>query len=341
MPVSIVGGRSSGKSVFVALLINTAINYSTRMKYHFRVYMDPLTNRVVGEMLKSLKKSLWPPATIKGTLLEYKFSFGYSNLFQRSILQGLKTIRVPVSPGEFFDTITFKLIDISGEDVEMLSRYLEEAKRLGVNVSEIIPPTLQYAINSDVIVFLIDSEKITDDRNDKRYDAMIEYDILMAQLYSFIAAYRSEYMRKETPLYPVFVLTKFDALDPSVRRGLGITGDITKWVENLSRNKDLRWEFFEKFMNKFYRQSLSQIFGVALKGVKLEDAPIFISYVLTELNEEGVMVPKVVKREQAFEILYSETEYEAFIDYFGKIAGKISDKKTSAEERYADAIGIG
>lgn len=343
MPVSIVGGRSSGKSVFVSLLINTAINYSTKMKYHFRTYMDPLTNKVVGEMLKSLRKSQWPPVTLKGTVLEYMFSFGYSNVFQRAILQGLRTIGVPASPGEFFDTITFKLIDVAGEDVEMLSRYLEEAKRIGADPSEYISPSLQYVLNSDVIVFLIDSEKITDDRSDKRYDEMINYDILMAQLYSFMANYRSEYKKKETPLYPVFVLTKFDALEPAIKKGLGIPSDSTSfiaWIEKLSFDRNLRWNFFELFMRKFYRQSLSQIFGVALKGMKLEDAPMFISYIATELNENGVLVPKVVKRAQAIEIVYSETEYERFIDYFGKIAGNISDKKKKADERYTDTIGI-
>lgn len=341
MPVSIVGGRSSGKSVFVALLINTAINYSTKMKYHFRVYMDPITNKIVGDMLKSLKKSEWPPATIKGSILEYEFSFGYSNLIQRTILEGLRSIGIPVSPGEFFDTITFKLIDISGEDVEMLSKFLEEVKYGGVSPSEAIPPSLQYALNSDVIVFLIDSEKITDDRRDKRYDEMINYDILMAQLYSFLATYRSEYEGKETPLFPVFVLTKFDAIDLSIRKGLGVPDDFIRWVERLSFNRDLRWKFFERFMNKFYRQSLSQIFGSVLKGTKLEDAPIFISYVLTELNEEGILVPKVVKRAHAIEIMFSETEYESFIGYFGKIAGRISDKKRGADEKYSNAIGIG
>ncbi|MEM4888438.1 MAG: hypothetical protein QXJ64_03225 [Thermosphaera sp.] len=338
MPVSIIGGRGSGKSVFVSLLIYTAIKYSTEMKYHFRVYMDPLTNKIVGEMLKSLKKSLWPPATLKGTVLEYTFSFGYSNIIQRAILQGLRTVGIPVSPGEFFDVITFKLIDISGEDVEMLSKYVEEAEHVKGDIFEHMPPALQYALNSDVLVFLIDSAKVTDDRSDKRYDEMIDYDILMAQLYSSVAKYRRKYRKKKTPLYPVFVLTKFDALDPKIMTGLGVSPDVTSWVEKLSHNRNLRWRFFELFMKKFFEQSLSQIFGGALKGVKLEDAPIFISYVNTELNEDGILVPKVVTVAHAVEIMYSETEYKAFIDYFGKIAGKISDKKKSYEERFVDAI---
>ncbi|MEM2614551.1 MAG: hypothetical protein QXO15_10100, partial [Nitrososphaerota archaeon] len=123
--------------------------------------------------------------------------------------------------------------------------------------------------------------------------------------------------------------------------GLGISSDIMSWVEKLSHDRNLRWSFFESFMRKFYRQSLSQIFGVALKRVELEDAPMFISYVATELNEEGVLVPKVVKKAHALEVMYSEIEYELFIDYFGKIAGKITDKKKSSEERFSDAIGIG
>jgi hypothetical protein len=341
MPVSIMGGRSTGKSVFVALLLNTAISYGTKMNQHFRVYMDPSTNRVVGEMLKSLKKSLWPPATIKGSILEYRFTFGYSNHLQRMLL-GIKEARLlPISREELFDAITFRLIDIAGEDVEMLSKFIEEAKKSGILPSEYISPSLKYALDSDVIVFLVDSEKITDDRNDKRYEEMVNYDILMSQLYSFLAMYReSKHEKKRNPIFPIFVLTKFDAIDPSIRRGLGIPDDFTHWVEKLSLDRNLRWKFFHNFMNKFYRQSLSQIYGVILRraGIELEEAPIFISYVQTELNEEGILVPKVVKREHAIEVVYSETEYEAFIRYFGKIAKNISDRKVGAEEKYADTI---
>ena len=347
MPVSIVGGRSSGKSVFVSLLINTAIDYSVRMNRHFRVYMDPLTNKVVGEMLSSLKKSMWPPATIRGSLLEYKFSFGYSNHFQRFLLtikEGYAKISekmfstTQISRGELFDTITFKLIDIAGEDVELLSSFIEESRESGLPLSEVLTPSLQYALNSDVIIFLIDAEKVTSDRTEKKYDEMMQYDILMSQLYSFVGRYRSRF-EKKTPLYPVFVLTKFDAIDPSIRRYLGVSDDFIRWIERFSVDKDLRWKFFHKFMSTFFKQSLSQIYGVVLAGTELEDAPIFLSYVMTELNEEGVLVPKIVKKGQSNEILYSITEYEAFIRYFGKIANKISDKKRREEEEYAAGIG--
>ncbi len=349
MPVSIVGGRSSGKSVFVALLLNTAINYSVNNKNYFRVYRDPLTCTVTGEMLTSLKKSLWPPATIKGSLLEYNFSFGYSNIFTRTLLaakeevekQLVKLRERTVTRGELFNTVNFKLFDVAGEDVEMLSRYLEESKSSGVPLSESVAPSLLSALNSDVIVFLIDSEKIAADRKDPRYDEMLKYDTLMSSLISYIGKYRSRYDKGKKQLFPVFVLTKFDAIDPSIKKGVGVPvpEEYIQWVDKLSNDRHLRWKFFNNFAKTFFRSSLSQIYGASLVGTEMQDAPIFISYALTELNEDGILVPKVVKKGQANELIYSETEYKSFIQYFGKIANKISDKKKIEDE--SDAVGIG
>jgi hypothetical protein len=347
LPVSIVGGRSSGKSVFVALLLNTAINYSVTKRNDFRVYRDPITCTVTGEMLTALKKSMWPPATIKGSLLQYDFSFGYSNVFTRSLLavkekagtQIRKIKERDTTRGELFNTVNFKLIDIAGEDVEMLSKFLEESKNSGLPITDSVAPSLLNALGSDVIVFLLDSEKIAADRNDPKYDEMLKYDTIMSSLISYIGKYRSRYEKSKRHLFPVFILTKFDAINPGIKKSLGIPAeDYIQWVEKMSNDRTLRWKFFNNFMKTFFRSSLSQIYGASLVGTEMQDAPIFISYALTELNEDGILVPKVVKRGQANELIYSETEYESFIKYFGKIANKISDKKGEEE---SDAVGIG
>jgi uridine kinase len=39
--VGIVGGRGTGKTVFVSLLATTAINYAVETKEHFRYYTSP------------------------------------------------------------------------------------------------------------------------------------------------------------------------------------------------------------------------------------------------------------------------------------------------------------
>lgn len=74
----------------------------------------------------------------------------------------MKTVGIPVSPGEFFDSVIFRLIDIPGEDVGLLSRYPEEANRLGEDMSEALSPALQRTLFSDAVVLLIGSEKIED-----------------------------------------------------------------------------------------------------------------------------------------------------------------------------------
>ncbi|MEM0348229.1 MAG: hypothetical protein QW309_06145 [Zestosphaera sp.] len=344
MPVAVIGSRSVGKSVFVSLLANTAISYGVKMNRHFRLYMDPQTNKVVGEMLKSLKNSMWPPATLKGTLLEYEFSFGYSNAFQRFLSGIEKILPTKIPKGELFDVITFRLFDVAGEDVESLSKVLEDAKKRRISQAEALsdlPATLRYTLGSDVLVFLVDASKVTVDRKDPRWNEMINTDILMAQLYSFLAQYRS-LTQGGSVLYPVFVLVKFDAMDPPIMQALGVSGgDYEKWIKRLGEDRMLRWRFFEKFMSTFFRQSLSQIYGVVLrdKKMELEEAPIFVSYVATELNEDGQYVPKVERRGLENVIRYSESEYEAFIRYFGKIAGKISDKRISEEESYVADVG--
>lgn len=251
-----------------------------------------------------------------------------------------KIIDKQVSRGELFNIVSFKLIDIAGENVELLSRYLDESKNSGLPLSDAVAPALQTAFDSDVIVFLIDSEKITADRNDPRYGQMLDYDNIMSTVIAYVGKSRSRYETGNKKLYPVFILTKFDAIDPLIRKGQGVQDNYVQWVEKLSNDRSLRWKFFNSFMKTFFRNTLSEIYGTQLVGTTLEDAPIFITYALTELNEDGILVPKVVKRGQANEIVYSESEYKSFISYFGKIANKISDKKKPEVDSQA-AVGIG
>jgi hypothetical protein len=349
MPVSIVGGRSSGKSVFVALLINTAINYGATNKDDFKLYRDATTCTITGEMLASLKKSLWPPATIKGSLLEYNFSFGYIRPLAKKLMETEVKVRETIRRineksgktvrSKYYNEFPFKLVDIAGEDVELLNRFLEESKNTGVPISEAVAPSLLSALSSDVIVFLIDCEKIATDRKDPRYAAMLDYDTLMSSLVAFVSKYRSMREKQKAGLYPVFVLTKFDGIDPSIRKGLGVSEDFVQWVEKLGNDRSFRLKFFNNFMASFFRSTLVAIRGASLAGTELEDGPIFISYALTELNDEGILVPKVVRKGQANEIMYSELEYERFIRYLGKISKDLSDKKKPETESLAVGIG--
>ncbi|ADM27642.1 hypothetical protein Igag_0819 [Ignisphaera aggregans DSM 17230] len=342
MTVGIVGGRGTGKSVFVALLAQSAINYTNEMKAHFRYYTDPKFTAVIGDIITSLKMKMWPPATLKGSLIEYRFWFGYSNILTRWLVDTWGPIDklmeiLNFERAKLFNIVEFSLYDISGEDVDILRQALARSEH-GESIDEILPQNLRRLLECDVLVFLIDASKITTDINDPAYKEMLEYDNVMAQLMSTVALYRSRrYRGKQNRLFPVFVVTKFDTLEPKIRRALGIPDSYSHWVASVSRD-DIE-DRVDKILYRFFQHTRALVLGGTLHGVELEKARAFVSYVETELNEEGVPVPKVYSPDGiSYEISYSRSEYIEFIKYFGKIANKI---KVSHEEPGKYVVGLG
>lgn len=346
MSVAIIGGRGSGKTVFLSLLATTAISYSVESKEHFRYYTSPEYTAVVHEIISSLKLKRWPPATLKGTLLEYKFYFGYSkrlaDLLNRlyntaeGVMSYIKRIEIPRR--ELYNIIEFSVYDIAGEDVDAILQAASIAKERGIPVVDLIPETLRAVFDCDVLVFLIDSSRISIEHGDPKYEEMLRYDGLMASLTSTVIEYKAKSMRRK--LFPVFVFTKFDEVDKKVLRYLGISEDLNMWFRKMSRNRDEINERLIKFMSTFFEHSRALINGGTLHGVELERGQAFVSYLMTELNEDGVSVPKVVKNPDgvSYDLLYSVSEYIRFIDYFGKISNEI--KKSTKEPGY-HVTGVG
>jgi len=349
--VGIIGGRGAGKTVFVSLLATTAINYAVETKEHFRYYTFPEFTTVVHEIVESLKLKKWPPATLKGSLSEYRFWFGYSRLLSgilnkfydslENLVGLIKKLEIPRR--ELYNIIEFSVYDVSGEDVDIIFRAATLAKERGTSVLEMIPENLKAILDCDVHVFLIDSSKITIDNTDPRYKEMLDYDGLMASLMSLVALYRSsKYGIKAGKLFPVFVFTKFDTVDKKVLRALGISDNFDKWFLEKSRNRREINERLIEFMKRFYQHTLAIVYGGTIMGVELERAQIFVSYLMTELSEEGIPVPKVVKAPDgiSYDLAYSRSEYVRFIDYFGKIANEIK-KAHKVPEGVIPVTGLG
>lgn len=348
MAVAIVGGRGSGKTVFVSLLATSAINYTVESKEHFRYYTSPEFTTVIQDIIASLKLKKWPPATLKGSLSEYRFWFGYSKVLAgflnrfydslEAVTSFIKKLEIPRK--ELYNIIEFSLYDIAGEDVDTVFRAASLAKERGVSAIELIPENLKAILDCDVLVFLVDSSRITTDNSDPRYREMLEYDGLMASLMSLVALYKSgKYGFRTKKIYPVFVFTKFDTVDKKVLRALGIPDNFDAWVREVSR-KEIS-ERLIKLMKMFFEHTLAIVYGGTLLGVELERAQIFLSYLFTELSDEGIPVPRVVKSVDgvSYELSYSRSEYIRFIDYFGKISDEI--KKATKEFSATPVTGLG
>lgn len=312
------------------------------MKEHFRYYTDPKFTATIGDIVASLKMKMWPPATLKGSLIEYRFWFGYSNTLTRWLINPWGPIdklieALNLERARLFNIVEFSLYDISGEDVDILRQAIARSER-EESIEEILPQNLRRLLDSNVLVFLIDASKVTTDINEPTYKEMLEYDNVMAQLMSTVALHRSRrYSAKQNKLFPVFVITKFDALEPKIRRALGIPDNYHQWISSV--NRDIIEDKVDKILYRFFQHTRALVLGGTLHGVELERAKTFVSYVETELNEEGAPVPKVHSPDGiSYEISYSRNEYVEFIKYFGKIANRI---KVLHEEPGKHVVGLG
>ncbi len=292
--------------------------------------------------MTSLKMGTWPSATLKGTLSMYNFSFGF-----RKHLAGLERL---VNP---YDVMNFSIYDISGEDVQIIKQISKSLSGGGsdLNLVEDLPSNLRTILDCHVLVFLIDGSKITVEARSKRYEDMLDYDTVMATLISLVATYKAQkarQMKTAARIYPAFVITKFDLIDPKILGAIGLSAQVAistskgaRSLSSLFRDNESkeRAEYGTKLMDKFFGHTLAQIRGSRLIDVDFDNARYFFSQVKTELNEDGLPIP-TLKSDQgvSHELNYSDTEYMEFIKYLGVIAKKSPDKN---EEGEGDVAGLG
>jgi hypothetical protein len=343
LPVGIVGDRGSGKSVFVSLLATTATSYTNAKPDEFRYFTSPAFTRKVGDIMSSLKMGTWPSATLKGTLSQYKFSFGFKRRFSELEKLGRKP----------FDVMTFSIYDISGEDVQIIKQISKSLTQTGsdLNLVEDLPENLRTILDCHVLVFLIDGSKITTEARSKRYQDMLDYDTVMATLISLVGTYKSmkaKQLKTEAKLYPAFVITKFDLIDTKILLAIGLSpqyaavaakgghGLTSLFRENESRE---RAEYGTTLMDKFFGHTLALIRGAKLINVDFDKARFFFSHVRTELSEDGLPIPTLKTEGVSHELNYSDSEYMEFIRYLGTVAKKSPDK--SEDVQAGDVAGLG
>lgn len=355
MPVAIVGDRGCGKSVFVSLLTLAADKYAIEEGGgKFRWTQDPMYAQSVGDMQKWLKMRKWPPLTTKGTLSGYYFTFGYQKRLGSRLEKPVKTatrgrVRTPV--GMLYNRVNFKIYDIAGEDVTFIKQIVEKRahESPGMTFANALAaspnPNLKTILDCDVLVFLIDSSRITAKTNSEAYKRMLDYDVVMSTLISAVAEYKGGQPRGA--IYPLFIFTKFDAVESGVLESVGLPSQYEEWAKRSQgrsfrhmrdRTEAKRREYAVKLMGKFYGRTLNLIYGGKLKGVDFDDAQYFFSRINTELNEDGIPIPTISpqKGKTGIDVDYSYDEYKAFIKYFQKIAKKM---RKEPEDWQGSAIG--
>ena len=320
MAVAILGDRGCGKTVFLSLLYETQINYANETKGDFRFISSPGYVNTMGKIVSGLRMGNWPEATLKGLLAKYWFLYGYRKRF----------------PPNKYDAVRFTIYDIAGEDVNIIDELItpyQEAGGLDTIIYEDLPEGLKTLLDCNVLVFLIDASRINSTPRSEEYEAMMAYDTFMATLISIVAEYKSKKageLKEKSKLYPVFVLTKFDTVDRKIFENIKLPN---RFPEPDKRNAKKRKEYAEKIMEKFYRQTLALKYGGKLLNVDFDKAGYFFSQIISELDEDGEQVPRLITKDSAsYGIDYSYKEYRGFIEYFRDIARQMPDEVKDEQE---------
>ena len=322
MPTAIIGDRACGKTTFLGLLYAAQINYTNMAtdRETFKFTADPQVAGYMGEMYNQLRMGGWPDATVKGQSSKISFLFGYKRMMgqaaQRIPLPRWVKIKTWAKP---YSTLKFTVYDVAGEDVQDIIRTPDGY------LSEDIPDEAKDLLESRILILLIDAQKISAKVRSKPYMKMINYDKEMATLISLIASYNS---KKTDPLerkiYPAIVFTKFDMVPKATLQEMGL-----KDVYPPLKDQKSRKNYAETIMRRFYKQTLAYLRGGVLKGVSFDEAAYFFSEVETGFNEDlGIESPMM----KGDEVNYSYPEYEAFINYFRKIANNMPDEVKESQE---------
>jgi hypothetical protein len=341
MPVAIFGDRSCGKTIFLSLLYESQIRYTNSKENvgagEFRFTTDPSFTSIFGNIRTNLTKGQWADATLKGNLGKYKFKYGYRRM-----------ISVGSEASSRFDIMDFTVYDIAGEDLDIL-RSLEQYREsiaTGTYKGEFdfnsLSTSFQELLKCNVLVFLIDLSKINSEARSERFIEMRNYDVFMATLISAVSKYKSivyEKDEKKAKIYPIFILTKYDLLDKNILK-------MNNWPETyrdlpsektgirgIFKSKEMTKEEFAKdILIKYYGDTMALSKGGAIANVPFDKAGFFFSEINTEQNEDGEIIPKLIKVKGSVVLDYSDNEYRGFIDRFRKIANEMPDEVKEDQE---------
>jgi hypothetical protein len=317
--VGILGPRETGKTVFISLLENAAINYRQRVEKDFEFNFHPSIIPDLDQGRIDLLTGKWPGATPLGQPSEYDLRFGYPKRFGKVYLD-------------------FTVFDIGGEDVSeaarMTARLPKEDRKKFIDA---LAPSMRRILDSNVLVFLIDSGMIETHGRERpeQYEKMLNYDRDMAQIISLTEWYKAAVMSKGMKMYPIVFLTKFDKIETDVLKAIGLPTnysdvEIRTKLTGLFKNKEReqRKKFGEEIMEKFFPNSMGHLLGSSLagakigEGVKYDNLQFFYSSLATKIDDDGTRIPDLSQDASGkiFSLSYSEEEYVAFIKYLGEIA---------------------
>jgi hypothetical protein len=352
MPVAILGDRSCGKTVFLALLYHTQVWYSNKQdqtKKDFLHYETQEHASAFIDITNAMLRGFLPDPTMKKRLFKYRFKYGY----RRPVSKGM-------DPEDKYYTIDFSVYDIAGEEQNVKMQIDQYNMKMGLagnqsfdisNFSE----DFKKLLDCNVLVFIVDVTKINYRRElqpgetSSPYDNLLEYDKFMTVLVSLLSQYKSRVYaqdKRKAKIFPVFFFTKFDQMDRSKLSEIGLPDDYTvlegrrgKIGGLIPGKKEVTVdEFGRKLMASYFPNTYSMVIGSRLVNANYADARFFISEMRMGLSPTGKEAPMRAKFEGREDLDYSREQYVRFIESFRDIAKDMGAELRSTQEFDSEGV---
>lgn len=303
--IVIVGDRGSGKTTFLGLLYTAQVKSGSDKADDFRFHAAFESLDEISGVFQRLMSGGFPDAATKEGLREVTFRLGYRTP-GRGILSRQR------SQGWASDAfVSFQLIVLKAFEDE-IARHREG--------SSITDATLRDALVSDAIVIMVDARKLGAADEDPQVGPWGKYDAALESLLSTIQ--RSRAHDERTLLYPIFVFSKFDQVDPEATRLANVEG-----TPPAVSKKGPRAAYAKTLLDRSLPRTMAKVRARERQALEFATPSYFFSWVRTEEAAPGQAERIRLRRRGAvgWEPDYSTDEYLAFLECLWDIGAHTRD----------------
>ncbi len=304
LQVAILGDRGSGKTTFLGLLYATLVRSGSGKEDELRFHADYDSLEEVTALFQQLLSGGFPDEAIKEGLHELSFTLGLRK--PRGKLLGFGSRRWNADAAT---SVHFTMPGSLGEE------------RPGFLQGSVIGTgPWRDVLDADAAILLVDSSKLMPRSDTLERGPMATYDGQVDALFSAIQRWRSR--SGHELLHPLFLFSKFDAVNPEVLKA----ADLETEPPELS-NTDARATYASALLEPNLPLSLKTIRGMSRGRLRFGEPAFFFSWVHT--GGEGPGQPEKIKLRQGdgggWEPDYAKEEYFALLETLADIAAHMKD----------------
>jgi len=298
--IVIVGDRESGKTTFLAFLYTAQVRSGSDRADDFRFHVAYESIDEISGVFQQVMSGNFPDSAAKEGIRSISFHLGY----RRSGWGIWSRLRSPGwTPGA---PASLQFILLRNLEDEM------DRFRKGSSLGNAM---LRDVLGSEAIAILVDGRKLARAGEDRQLGPMGKYDGAVEALLT--ALQRSRGRGSGTSLHPLFVFTKFDAVDPGALRAAAVEGEPPE-----VRKAGLRTAYGEALLDHNLPNTMARVRAPEPHGMRFTTPSYFFSWVRTEAAAPGRRERIRLRRGEGggWEPDYSKDEYLALLECLWRIA---------------------